>query len=418
MRSRRIVLTAALAVLAAAALWPGPAFARPAPGAAAGPVAPGPPGRADAVPGGFASWAELLAVQERMVRAADAVTAAARAGDGLAGISAKPERRELWVYWKGAVPTAVGRVIAAHRAEVPVRVLPARYSRAELLAAAAKVAAQPGVAAVGPLVDGSGLSVSYSTVQARQSRALRDLGVPVTERARRPALASRQNSAAPHYGGAKYTYPVDGGNAMCTTGFAIQFPRGAVKRMLTAGHCGANGDTVYSGTGSVMGTVTGDNNTRDVMLISGSVAGRTYLNGWNSSTSKPVLAAIGSYADTLVCPSGAMTGEHCRVRITATDLTINVGYLIHPVVEAVHDDGTVAAGLGDSGGPVVAQDSSGPLGGGDVVNVYAVGTITAIDLADEVPCGSSYVPTECSSTMYYVDILESLDYYNAAIVKG
>jgi hypothetical protein len=113
-----------------------------------------------------------------------------------------------------------------------------------------------------------------------------------------------------------------------------------------------------------------------------------------------------------------MTGEHCKIRITATDLTINVGYLIHPVVEAVHDDQPVAAGRGDSGGPVVAQDSWGPFGGGDFYLVYAMGTITAIDLNTEVPCGPTYAPTQCASTMYYVDIMDSLAHYNGSIATG
>ena len=128
--------------------------------------------------------------------------------------------------------------------------------------------------------------------------------------------------------------------------------------------------------------------------------------------------ALNSYDDTLVCTSGSMTGEHCKIRIINQNLTINVGYLIHPVVETMHDDGNVAAGEGDSGGPVVAQDSGGPFGAGDFVIVYAMGTITAIDLNAEVPCGSSYLPSVCSSTMFYVDVTKSLTYYNATIVTG
>ena len=89
------------------------------------------------VPGGFETWDELLAMQQRLVAAADAVTATIGERDtGLAAISAMPERRELWIYWKGEVPGDVAEAIDAQRGSVPVRVLPARYSKTELLAAA------------------------------------------------------------------------------------------------------------------------------------------------------------------------------------------------------------------------------------------------------------------------------------------
>lgn len=374
----------------------------------------------DPPPGGFGSWEELFAMQQRLVAAADLVSAATVDDDGLAGISAKPERRELWVYWQGEVPGAVAEAVKRAQESVPVRIIPARHSRAELLKLTELVAEQKGVTVVGPLGDGSGLRISTvddeSLDAVRSLAAVRDAGVALSVKASRPVLASRQSSASPHYGGAKFTKPVPGGYSLCTTGFAIQ--QGRARRMLTAGHCGDNGDVVSSGSGATMGTVSGDNNTKDTMLIGTNAAGRVYTNGYNSATSKPVHMALNSYDDTLVCTSGSMTGEHCKIRIINQNLTINVGYLIHPVVETMHDDGNVAAGEGDSGGPVVAQDSGGPFGAGDFVIVYAMGTITAIDLDAEVSCGSSYLPTVCSSTMFYVDVTKSLTYYNATIVTG
>ena len=69
----------------------------------------------DGVPGGFASWDELFATQLKMIPAADVVTAAAGGAEGLAGISAKPERREVWVYWKGDPPAGVADASAPQR---------------------------------------------------------------------------------------------------------------------------------------------------------------------------------------------------------------------------------------------------------------------------------------------------------------
>ena len=396
----------ALAVLAAAAvtvgLWATPAQAD------------------DTVPGGFGSWEELFETQQKLIEAADLVHAAAGAEEdsGLAGFSAMPESRMVRLWWRGPLPGPVAEAVERARTIAPVSVLPARYSKAELDRVAERVAGIEGVTAVGPLSDGSGLTVS--TVDERTLDAVRAVtgDLPLTTDLDRPALASRQLSTAPHYGGATFLKPLGGGSySFCTTGFTITGGR-VGKRMLTAGHCGDNGDTVYNGGGAtVMGTVSGDNNTKDSMIINTSAAGRIYVDGYNSNTSKPVKMAFGSYQDTLVCTSGAMTGEHCKIRIKNVGLTINVGYQIHPVVRAVHDDHLAAAGEGDSGGPVVSQDSGGFMGKGDFVLVYAQGTITAINLNNEVDCVGLY-ETTCSYTMYYVDIMDSLAYYNASIVTG
>lgn len=413
MRIRRTAIVAALTLLAAG-LSAIPAHAQSDRGLAASTDAASPR------LGGVETRDELFVMQQRLVAAADAIRAVVRDDDGLAGISARPERGELWIYWKGQVPDAVRAAIAEQRNAVPIRILPADYSRRELLAAAQVVAVQPGVIAVGPLGDGSGLSVSTdgSLDDLRNLPAVRDAGIPLVPKARRPVLAGRQNSVAPHFGGAAFTFPTSGGTGMCTTGFAVRLVRERVPRLLTAGHCGSDEDTVYTGTGQLMGTVRGDHDPMDIMLIDTNAAGRIWEGSYNSNNHKPVHMAIGTYLDTLVCTSGAMTGEHCNIRITMADLYINVGYIIGPLVEAEHDFGTVAAGRGDSGGPVVAQDSWGPLGHGDFVLVYPMGTITAIDALSMVPCGSSFAPTDCSDTVYYVGIMDALNYYDATIVTG
>ncbi len=88
------------------------------------------------MPGGFASWAALLATQRRLVTAAEAISATIRPTDGLAGISAMPEHRALWIYWKGALPARVSRAVDAQRERVPIRVLPAAYSQRQMIAGA------------------------------------------------------------------------------------------------------------------------------------------------------------------------------------------------------------------------------------------------------------------------------------------
>jgi hypothetical protein len=399
------------------------------------------------VPGGFASWDELFAMQQRLVAAADAITAAAKLEGatnpsgalkdetdtaGLAGISAKPERKELWVYWKGMVPDTVSRVVDQQRVTVPVKVFPARHSRNEMRRAADRLARVPGVTMAEPRVDGSAVAISTAgggagALLGTPATLVAAGGVPVVSGVdSRPTLAaSRQNDASPFSGGGMYTYPVgDGFVSLCTTGFAIRYKRGLnITRMLSAGHCADLNQAIDDGAGQPLGTVVSDNNARDTLLINATVKGETYFGPWSGSSRKPVVMAIGAYVDTLVCTTGAMTGQHCNIRVKATGLTINVGYPVGPVVRADKENETIAVGQGDSGGPVVAQDSQ--FG---VINNYAAGTITAQDPTTAVNCdvdgdgteGGDDVAyeTNCAWRVFYVDIIDSLDYYKATIVKG
>src|SRR5262245_48472740 len=84
------------------------------------------------LPSGFSSWAELLGLQQRLSAAADRINAAAGTVDGLAGLVAQPESRQLTVYWKGAMPAATELLIAEIRTSLWVVVRPARFSAAEL----------------------------------------------------------------------------------------------------------------------------------------------------------------------------------------------------------------------------------------------------------------------------------------------
>jgi hypothetical protein len=202
--------------------------------------------------------------------------------------------------------------------------------------------------------------------------------------------------------------------------------------MLTAGHCGADGLSIKRGDGVAWGTVGNDNNARDTMLITplgrNTLGAQIYEGPHDSNTTKPIsFPALDSFLDTLVCTSGAKTGEHCKIRIKQKNVMITVAdsngepYSIFPLVKAEHDNHTVAVGGGDSGGPVVAMDSLGPAPffPGDFVNVYPMGTITAIDTTTSVPCGPvDGTPSPCAWRMFYAGILDSLAFYGATIVNG
>src|SRR5262245_44725818 len=144
-RSRVLAVLAAVVLVAAGS----PAVAAPGkPPPGAGTAQPD-----KSVPAGFASWDEVMTVQQRLNKAADAITAGDP--DGYGGIKADPLTRELVVYWKGTVPAGVQRIIDAQT--VPVRVLPAKYTQKELRAETARVIQDKSITSAGPAPDGSGL---------------------------------------------------------------------------------------------------------------------------------------------------------------------------------------------------------------------------------------------------------------------
>jgi hypothetical protein len=105
----------------------GPAAAQPETSAA----------RAEALPpAGFANWDQVLDLQNRMHVALEHILQADSSLDsGFAGSVTAAEDRQLVVYWRGQVPAAVQRVIDTERLALPITVLAARYSEAELNAA-------------------------------------------------------------------------------------------------------------------------------------------------------------------------------------------------------------------------------------------------------------------------------------------
>jgi hypothetical protein len=364
-----------------------------------------------------AGHAALIATQGRLLPSANRILMAARDADGYAGMSAAPESGRVTLYWKGALPKELAAMIEAE--PVPFSVVQARYSLAELLAETEKVVRQPGVSAVGPLTDGSGLSVSMrgSALGVQALEASRSAAVPVqVEGDVAPVLFNRQNDSSPYFGGAI----IKNGNGICTSGFALKV--GAVTKMLTAGHCGENGDVIKDGGGQVMGTAEQKNQTRDTLLIGVNSAGYTFTGPYTSNTYKPAKLALGSIDETFVCTSGANTGQHCPIRIKALNQFIPVCdhngqncVTMGPLVRAEQEDHLVAAGAGDSGGPVVATDSCGQFGC-TFVNNYPMGTITAGDGNASAACGPTAFPTQCSWRIFYADVTLSAAHYGAQVV--
>lgn len=360
------------------------------------------------VPGGFASWAELMAFQEKLDQRAEKISAARDAS--FAGIEVLADQRRMNVYWKGEPSADAAAAIAdARRDGFQVELRPAEFSEAELMAEGEKIIENQSVTAVAPKVDGSSLLVS----QLPGSLPLMLFAaVPLSMDEADPALAAnRRDDASPYKGGARWNG--------CSTGFAISI-KGA-KKMLSAGHCGSNGQTARDGGGQTMGTISGDSNPFDRLYINTSSQGRVYNGAVNLDGSSPanefsnrVIGATQSFVGNFICSSGAYSGTRCNSRVVATNQTINTGYLIFETVRAEQQDRQAAIGNGDSGGPSFAVAS-------DNTKVIAKGTHTAIDLSTARPCtGSPSVVNgrQCAWRFWYVDVTRSLSAYQAKIVTG
>lgn len=175
--------------------------------------------------------------------------------------------------------------------------------------------------------------------------------------------SGRESDTAPFYGGGRIKRTSDGRS--CTSGVRIT-DRYGVAYMVTAGHCFAEYDTVYNGSGSeVLGTVTlrryGSNNL-DNELIRGSFAARIFTGSATSTANIPVKSLGYSCGYCYVYFNGSFTGQS-RGQINTSDPSIGSCFLVSGdyscgIVKVTPTSGTLC-GAGDSGSPVFADNGSG-----------------------------------------------------------
>jgi hypothetical protein len=364
---------------------------------------------AEPVPGGFASWEELFDVQGRMNSAAAAIAAAAgsTAHSGFGSFVAAPENRELRVYWRGSVPADVQKVIDQADTQIPVKILPARFTQGELLSEAATLSQHRELVEVGPLPDASGLQIKTRHGASPSSQALAAISsakvaVFRSDDAAKLDPLTRQDDSSPYYAGARITI----GSAGCTNSFAVN--HGGRTKLLTAAHCGASGASVYDGGGDYMGPITNRNATRDISLIDARGLGRTWDGPWNEANyTKAVQGASFSSVGNWLCTSGSYSGVRCAIQVKLNNQTIDGQ---GPLVVAERSDHLNAAGKGDSGGPVFELPSP------DNGRVIAKGLISYGLIGYSATCTG--VATTCYYRFAYPDVTQTLSYLGATIVTG
>jgi hypothetical protein len=358
------------------------------------------------VPGGFSSWAEVMKMQQQLNAAATRIQEAAKTqrNSGYSNIVAAPENRALMVYWQAKVPAAVRQVIAAESRSIPIRVIPARYSEAQLSAEVQRLGRDAAYAEVSPMIDGSGIRVKQNagrTARAAAQTSSVRIFPDSAKAAGSGVLFTRQNDYSPYWGGAR--------TQNCTTGWGIWW--GGYSRVLSAGHCGNNGNNIYDGGGDYMGSVFNDNDTRDTHMINARAHGRVWDGPWTeTSFTKAVRGATFSYVGNWLCTSGSRSGVRCNIRVIANNASWGGRY---PMVYADQQARVSGAGQGDSGGPVFELPYP------DDGKVFAKGTITGGVSGTFVPCtGEVWAGRLCSWRFVYADVVQSLNYYGASILTS
>ncbi|MFJ5548694.1 hypothetical protein [Streptomyces sp. NPDC093225] len=376
----------------------------------AGLMGAGTPQPATAEPSGPASVSKAALQRQQKLDAVAAQITQNRIEDeryripGYAGVVVDGPAGRLTVYWKGAVPQRV-REIAAHVPHgLTVRLRPAAYSAADLVAARERLIKATAQGRT-PLAlgrrwthlsvpaEGTGLVVGYDRRAARTTgapaqaeaevtkavgvAARRIAGVPVQARPRYPARRmSRQDDWSPWWAGAGMRAPT---GYFCSSGFAVWQSNGR-PGLLTAAHCGTSG-TYYDRTGETIGGVAAARTDRDTTVIdvwNGSVDPGYYDGPWDTNNGKHIMGSNYNNKGDYVCTSGAMTGIHCNLKVYDADTVVRDevdGHIIGPAILATRTNvQDVAGGKGDSGGPVVTSpdgtyghdmEARGIISGGD-----------------------------------------------------
>jgi streptogrisin D len=277
---------------------------------------------------------------------------------GYAGIELADGHVALW--WKGALPARVRTAVAAARAVAPVRVGAAAHSLPELRAAGAEL--RNALAAQRPrikyAVDGSRVVVGMDLATGFSKQAVPDVGVPVefVDQGRK-VETSRVDDWAPWRGGADILNYAQ--SSRCTSGFPVR--NGANQRfLLTAGHCGSNGNEIRDGRGEYLGNFTADNDTHDLGLVAtpGGAVNQMYVGNLDSNAVMTVEGWDWVWPGEYLCQSGGTSarvvgGPVCNLRVEKFNTDPG------DAVEARQVNGQVAVRGGDSGGPVYSFSSSG-----------------------------------------------------------
>jgi hypothetical protein len=384
---------------------------------------------ADLLPDGVMEAQRPLVVgAEAVVDASDLV-----GGAGFAGVTLEVEECKIHVYWDGPLPPIVAAVVEDLRESMQVDVhTEDRYTHAELSAVAAELihssyrgnqagvnVTEVSVRPEGTLVDvkvwplPAVPPVDPALAAARAQQLWQSAGLPVLVGAEPPApLTSRWIDQSPWIAGALHDSA--GYGAVCSTGWPLGRESNTPpepRYLLVAAHCAtAAYGTPVGKDARVIGRIWGRTQALDAALVEVTRPDRVSPATWDGSV-HDLVAPFGvnddheffkeiadwskTFAGQRLCTSGALTGVHCDIRVLLPDVSYKneIGWTVTGSATARQDDGLVAIGAGDSGGPVFS------LTDGDS-RVIAVGMIAAGRAGFTVDC-AGHPTTDCYKRFRY-----------------
>jgi len=391
--------------------------------------APTPPAASTPVPEGVDLAA--AAAQEQMEPYVEQVEEIGKKHQGLAVTAVDHDTMTVTVRWKGQAPPELTDLASADHDVVTVKVLPAKYSQAEINVAAAAALDALGDAAysAGGNSDSSGLVVDVPPAKAKASVAAtlkadvqeelttetpELVGIPVTFEEGTPVEGlGRFNSGTPRKGGAFMTR--GDGTGSCTTGFTVLNSAG-VGKILSAAHCDPLGDHNWVDGGNdriaSAANVTYHHEGIDSLLMGpdGGTIGRVYIGTWNGTSLLDVAKAGPTAVGEYLCTGGAISGDHCSLRVTQQSLTYDC-----PGRTSLRCTGAVAentahgaATHGDSGGPVYYfRPSDSRVGARGIISGGTGATVS---------CPSMFSANDrCYTRVVFPTIAGVLDYWNVTL---
>jgi hypothetical protein len=316
--------------------------------------------------------------------------------------------RAVDIYWKGEAPEAVREQVSRLESQgYRASIFEARYSGAELASVKEEILvardAYPDLVSIAPLVDGSGLRVGFRKGEPRPIEF--PIEVEVVEEDEM-VFIDRATDTPPFWAGGVARL----GFQTCSTGFAVGRQNWFTRTtgILTAEHCARGGGVpVTTGAGRVIGTAevpspqTAAFNS-DSLFVPTNSAARMFDGAPVGAFSKPVVGWVNNFVGQFVCTSGASTGVHCDViteLISSTALIqtgpssfVRLDNLVFGT--ALGSPTAIAAGSGDSGGPVFTLTSN-------FSQVLAAGMMSIAQFG--VPCNVAGLPF-CGNRVGFVDI--------------
>jgi hypothetical protein len=295
---------------------------------------------------------------------------------------------------------------------------------------------------VTPLPDASGIKVGLRQPALSAAPRAAATPAPVASRFRltfEHGVASsapkydRYHDTSPYYGGGAFS----GNNGTCTLGWGVQLAGGG-RRLLTAGHCAANGEFASTGdgdhnNGQWVGKVGSKSASQDIELVDPSefghsAGGRVFTGGfftatdaYTSSYNMPVGSWQNGFMGNFVFTSGALSGYLWNIQIGEVgqfipNFTFEDGTTVSslgPLTVADQLNHTAAVGNGDSGGPVGMWSA-------DFTHVLPVGTMSLGGGGTETTCrgvpGSDH--RTCNWRVKFAPIGNALSFYGADVVTS